>query len=247
MSITDEMVERARASLYGCNGNPLTRQNIRSALTAALSDQERAVEVKVKPLEWGGDGDCYAFADVTHQSYSIVFEEGKFWSNWDMSLPPFGTIEAAKTAAQADYEQRIRSALVDVPVEPGIPTANCCVCRRIIDTREKSEGGDDFGDETEPGKWTCSVQCYDAYVGFVPDEPAPHREGEDSAEVEDERLAFEGWAIGNGLFLDERFFEDGNNYIDHVTRLAYDVWMARSALAATRSASATSAKGCADE
>ena len=64
---------------------------------------------------------------------------------------------------------RTAATLVDVPV---IPTANCCVCGRIIDTREKSEGGDDFGDETEAGKWTCSVQCYDAYVGFAPDVPA---------------------------------------------------------------------------
>lgn len=65
--------------------------------------------------------------------------------------------------------QRIRSALADAPV--AIPTANCCVCGRIIDTREKSAGGDDHGDETAPGKWTCSIQCYDAFTGYV-EEPA---------------------------------------------------------------------------
>lgn len=63
-----------------------------------------------------------------------------------------------------------RSALVDVPA--AIPTANCCVCGRIIDTREISQGGDNFGAETAPGKWTCSMECDDAVTGYVPDVPA---------------------------------------------------------------------------
>lgn len=35
--ITEAMVEAAKASLYGCNGNPLKTENIRDALSAALS------------------------------------------------------------------------------------------------------------------------------------------------------------------------------------------------------------------
>ncbi|AHJ10768.1 hypothetical protein P106B_85 [Rhizobium phage vB_RglS_P106B] len=49
-------------------------------------------------------------------------------------------------------------AIKPVYIDP-IPTANCQQCGRIIDTREASEGGDDFGCETSPNIWYCSVAC----------------------------------------------------------------------------------------
>lgn len=94
----------------------VVKEPMRAALTAALSDKQA---VEVKALEWHGDGDCYAFAEVTHTSYSIAFEEGRYWANWNVALPPFDTLDDAKAAAQSDYDQRIRAALVAVPaVEP---------------------------------------------------------------------------------------------------------------------------------
>lgn len=50
-------------------------------------------------------------------------------------------------------------------------TTNCCSCGRIIDTREKSEGGDDFGAELTDGRWTCSMECWAAIVDLITDEP----------------------------------------------------------------------------
>lgn len=88
-----------------------------SAITTAL-EVEQPVAVEVKKLEWQGDGELYAFADVTQKAYSISFEEGKYWANWDAKLPAFPTLEAAKAAAQQDYETRIRSAIIEVAVEP---------------------------------------------------------------------------------------------------------------------------------
>ena len=125
MQVTDEMVEAAAKKLYemrhltrwealGERSQDIYRVEARAMLrTAAAFSDKQAGEVKA--LEWVGDGDCYAFADVTHQSYSIAFEEGKYWANWNVALPPFDTLDAAKAAAQTDYEQRVRSALVDVP------------------------------------------------------------------------------------------------------------------------------------
>lgn len=39
--------------------------------------------------------------------------------------------------------------------------ANCCVCGRIIDTREAHEGGDLFGALVDDGRWACSSLCWD--------------------------------------------------------------------------------------
>lgn len=43
-------------------------------------------------------------------------------------------------------------------------TTNCCKCGRIIDTREKKDGGDDFGAQLSDGRWTCLIECDDAVI-----------------------------------------------------------------------------------
>lgn len=79
---------------------------------SAEARKEIAPGVRVKPLEWLDTGSgYYAHAELCQRFYSIGAEEGKFWANWDASIPPFTTPEAAKAAAQADYEGRIRAAL----------------------------------------------------------------------------------------------------------------------------------------
>ncbi|GEM_PF-3311550 len=40
------------------------------------------------------------------------------------------------------------------------------------------------------------------------------------------REKFEEWADDKGFCLDCKFFEDGNNYEDADTRLAFDIWQA---------------------
>ena len=88
-----------------------------------------------------------------------------------------GGFATASDDELADYLTRIVDACVRAALSRkgsdaqtvAIPTANCCICGRIIDTREKSEGGDDFGAETAPGKWTCSMECDDAVTGYVSD------------------------------------------------------------------------------
>lgn len=51
------------------------------------------------------------------------------------------------------------------------------------------------------------------------------------AQVEDEREAFSSWAHEKGFCLDCAFFEEGNNFEDPDTRLAYEIWLARAAIA----------------
>lgn len=96
MQITDEMVEKAKAEFF--KTGIVDVFSVRAALTAALSDQERAVEVK--PCGW----------IVTRKSGGGIF----------MSAERY---DEASAAAEADIHDRgyypvYRSALVDVPVEP---------------------------------------------------------------------------------------------------------------------------------
>ena len=75
----------------------------------------------VKPLVWApvlgtnerahSDGLCYEVAQRTSSGE---------WFWWLQHIPhrlsvPFSTLEAAKAAAQADYEARIRAALIPTP------------------------------------------------------------------------------------------------------------------------------------
>ncbi len=187
MLITEKMIAAAAKALTQAEAThdrkePWINHAARYALTAALSDKQA---VEVKALEWT--------KTALHDPYGLIIRVGqtrfgayqilkgsqdRFSVNFG-SAPLSGAmdnLDEALTWAQSDYEQHIRSALVDVPAV--IPTANCCICGRIIDTREKSEGGDDHGDETAPGKWTCSIACYDAFTGYVPDVPAVEPVGE---------------------------------------------------------------------
>lgn len=57
------------------------------------------------------------------------------------------------------------------PASPAV-TANCCNCGRIIDTRERADGGDSFGCQLDDGRWTCSIACYDVLSPFEIASPA---------------------------------------------------------------------------
>jgi hypothetical protein len=88
-------------------------------------------------------------------------------------------VPAGECLHETDVREIVTAALASAEEEKAVvPTANCCICGRVIDTREKSEGGDDFGAETAPGKWTCSMECDDKVTGYVPDVPAVEQETE---------------------------------------------------------------------
>lgn len=77
--------------------------------------------VKVRELEWSGDGiaQCvFGFYDVSgmgNGTYRVTKP------NCHLIPTVFSDIDAAKAAAQADYEARIKSALVEVPTVKGEP------------------------------------------------------------------------------------------------------------------------------
>lgn len=97
-------------------------------LTAALPYLPQGVGVKVKPLEWGkssiGERDkaqtvvgSYFIGDPAPGSYNVLFDNDQITA----LLTVCPSLEAAKSAAQADYEARILSALVPSAGDMGNP------------------------------------------------------------------------------------------------------------------------------
>lgn len=87
---------------------------------AALSAPVEA-PVAVKPLEWRTVGKTDHVAETLFGNYEIWphratdIDGASVWRFGDKSGESAETLDAAKAAAQADYEQRIRSALIDTP------------------------------------------------------------------------------------------------------------------------------------
>lgn len=94
----------------------------RAAITAALAAMP-APEVKVKTLEWEqNEGDDWCFTQYTSDTFggSYCIEE-RPTGDFDLHIPGaavserFSSLAEAKSAAQADYEARIRAALTPAP------------------------------------------------------------------------------------------------------------------------------------
>lgn len=146
-------IEAATDAYHKCLGS----QGVSDAIRALPS-----VGVTVKPLEWVDMvGRTVALAASIVGNYEIK-QDGAWnalWFNGSRISGALPSIEAAKAAAQADYEARILAAL-DVQPTPAKPDwiDNCEVCNRIVDTREKAEGGDGHGCQYGD-KWACSSAC----------------------------------------------------------------------------------------
>jgi len=84
----------------------------------------QSAPVAVKPLEWNeyaderGDPDRWDAETLSGTYYGIAFLVDGFSVEYDYTAVAKGLhdLDAAKAAAQADYEQRIRSALVNAPM-----------------------------------------------------------------------------------------------------------------------------------
>ncbi|WP_430439040.1 hypothetical protein [Shinella sp.] len=85
-------------------------------ISAALSI-EQTEPVKVKALEWRREAP-YHVARVFSGLYAVEAWDGGVTLSGIPGRRDFKDIEAAKAAAQQDYETRIRSAIVGVAVEP---------------------------------------------------------------------------------------------------------------------------------
>lgn len=79
------------------------------------------------------------------------------------------------------------SAALAAPAATSAPThvVNCCNCGRIIDTREESEGGDQWGHQLSDNRWVCSPECLDA----VADPDATPPASSESAQVREGLIA----------------------------------------------------------
>ncbi|MEO1951478.1 MazG-like family protein [Thioclava sp.] len=119
----DERAQAARREgtmTAKCDANHF--EEAAAALATAQAQMQEAVAVEVKPLEWDEyEGKHYCSGLVTGSTYSAaasvhVDHAGEFrlkgpWTDFRY----YPSLEAAKAAAQADYEHRILSAITTKP------------------------------------------------------------------------------------------------------------------------------------
>ena len=127
MKITDEAVEAAHtAANQKANRHTYVREmSVRAALEAALPHLSQGA-VRVKSLEWSyderwelwsaetpfGDNELIHFVEPDVSAPNGFWE----WNGSEREDDEYPTLDAAKAAAQADYERRILSALSLAPV-----------------------------------------------------------------------------------------------------------------------------------
>ena len=77
----------------------------------------------MRPLEWVSEPPFHVARVTFGNHYAIEVNEDGVLLRGSMVNRAFHSFSAAKAAAQADYEQRIRSALVAVPQPSVVPMA----------------------------------------------------------------------------------------------------------------------------
>lgn len=127
--IPDEAVKAAKKAVSErCKRTYLTSDQMFAALAAALPHLSAPCAVEVKQLEWvsapnqaGKEGLWFISIDQIGRKHEIIKTfNGQLGDGWTYRATWFKGIEEAKAAAQADFERRILSCVVTMPV--AIPT-----------------------------------------------------------------------------------------------------------------------------
>lgn len=116
--ITDEMVDIVDKMLLDRPFGTQRKHNIRAALEAAEAARPKPepVAVRVKPLEWHTYKSSMGYKVCAYDPFGMEF--GRIDAGPGLSEKQ---VEELKKVKQADYEARIRSALVAQPVAVGVP------------------------------------------------------------------------------------------------------------------------------
>jgi hypothetical protein len=133
-TVTEKMVKAALAAQLDVDGGDhhrISNFTMRKYLEAAFAARP-AEPVAVKGLLWSKRGDDW-YAETHVGQYAVGLVHGSFITmlrgimdghmhDLRLEQQPFHSAEEAKASAQADYEQRIRSALISTPA-PGLVEA----------------------------------------------------------------------------------------------------------------------------
>ena len=146
----------------------ITAQLKRDLIAAWNTRALPAVAVGVKPLVWRGNGKGRVCADTPFGAYEIGH------GRYGMRLRHGGScmqddlqgIEAAKAAAQADYEARILAALTPAPVADSLPAIDPAAIREAA-LREAAAEAERTPTCLLPSGHFLSERCRDAILALI--------------------------------------------------------------------------------
>lgn len=152
--------------------------------TASASPASGGVDAVVRPLEWTcrNKAGLRSFVADSVAGVYEVFGAGAGWHTLNRAtgqISQYDYEDAAKAAAQADYDQRIRSALFPAPTSGGVDAVRIDRWRGILDAAK------------DDGCGTVQFTIADAKTMLASLSPAPTSGGDDPKEVRD--LAWKMW------------------------------------------------------
>lgn len=177
----DDEIVNVRCERWGsgCLGAGSNESSI-DAAAAAWNTRAASVKagevVAVRPLEWHenlkqGDRVGFVCSEGGVLSYSIMLSKFRVYgvAGDHDGAAEFGSLEAAKAAAQADYERRITSALIVEPVPPDTTASVVAMrealgdCRTHYDAwRSAIEAArDNAPDEADESYWRHELKAFE--------------------------------------------------------------------------------------
>jgi hypothetical protein len=196
---------------FSCSWNDENKEHyiVRAAMLAAAPPPPAAVQepVAVKALEWEEGIGLWTAQTQFVACYSVWCVDDE---KWQCSLLDgyFTSDDVAKAAAQADYEQRIRSALSTSQSDPApeIITLSQDVINLVIAAREVL----DTGYSIEPERnWLD--KALEAFSSRAPYENEPEDVASTAVEMEPEEIQHE-----NNLMNENDALRDDNERLRHI-------------------------------
>lgn len=112
-TLTDAQLETIAESPVGDSGSGVFVSGTIQTMARELLESRQKASCSIKPLEWIQRDVWIAYTPAFHLGYiTIAYEEGKYWANWDCSIPGSDDLDSLFVAGQEYHNAFIQKFLV---------------------------------------------------------------------------------------------------------------------------------------